>query len=81
MKGLPDEQIDFVCHFPWFRTGVDVKEKLLESVEDLTFGQMVVGLVDEFCDVGTVGGDETGIRTDDGRRRLAQEGGECKVGK
>jgi hypothetical protein len=80
MKGLPDEQIDFVCHLPWFRTDVHVKEKLLESVEDLIFGQMVVGLVDEFGDVGTVGGDETEIRTDDDRRRLAQEGGECKVG-
>jgi hypothetical protein len=68
MKGLADQQIDFVCHFPWFRRDVNVKEKLLKFVEDLIFVQVVVGLVDEFGHVGTVGGDEAEIRTDDGRR-------------
>jgi hypothetical protein len=76
LKCLPDEQIDAVCQFPWSFRDVDVKEELLEFMEDLVFFKMIVGLVNEFRDVGTIRRDEAEIGTDHSRRGISQEGGE-----
>jgi hypothetical protein len=54
LKGLPEQQINAVGQFPWSLSDVNIEEKLLKFVEDLVFFKMVVCLVNEFGDIGTI---------------------------